>query len=147
MALLDGRPTVVLADDHDGVLRRVKEILANEFNVVAAVSDGTEIVEATLKYKPDILVLDISMPGLDGIQAAREIRRLALSAKLIFLTVQEDSDYVHAARGLEASYVLKRRMQIDLPLAMQEALAGRLFVSPLSVLTSPGADSGKRGIK
>jgi DNA-binding NarL/FixJ family response regulator len=134
MALLKSKPTLILADDHDGVLRRVKELLANEFNVVAALSKGTDIANATLKYKPDILVLDISMPGLNGIQAGREIRRLGISAKLIFLTVQEDPDYVQAARGLQASYVLKRRMLVDLPLAIQEALAGRIFVSPLPVL-------------
>jgi DNA-binding NarL/FixJ family response regulator len=84
------------------------------------------------------LVLDIAMPGLDGIQAAREVRRLTLAARLIFLTVQEDADYMRAAHDLGASYVLKHRMHIDLPVAMKEALAGRMFVSPRS-LSTPAA--------
>jgi len=130
MRSLDRRPTVVLADDHARVLSRVGELLADECNVVAGVSDGIKVVQAALKYKPDIVVLDIAMPGLDGIQAAREVRRCALPARLIFLTVQEDADYIRAAQDLGASYVVKRRMHIDLPLAIKEALAGRMFFSP-----------------
>ncbi|HXY07882.1 MAG TPA: response regulator transcription factor [Terriglobales bacterium] len=130
MRSLDRRPTVVLADDHARVLSRVGELLADECNVVAGVSDGIKVVQAALKYKPDIVVLDIAMPGLDGIQAAREVRRFALPARLIFLTVQEDADYIRAAQDLGASYVVKRRMHIDLPLAIKEALAGRMFFSP-----------------
>jgi DNA-binding NarL/FixJ family response regulator len=137
MAPSNGRPTVVLADDHEGVLSRVREILSTDFTILAAVNDGSEVPLVALKHKPDILVLDIAMPGLDGIQAAREVRRLALPSKLIFLTVQEDADYVQAAQALGASYVLKPRMHIDLPLAIQESLAGRMFVSPLSVLAPP----------
>jgi len=138
MRSLDRRPTVVLADDHPRVLSRVGELLANECNVVAGVSDGIKVVQAALQYQPDIVVLDIGMPGLDGIQAAREVRRLTLRARLIFLTVQEDADYIRAARELGASYVVKRRMHIDLLLAVKEALAGRMFVSP-RVLTHSGA--------
>lgn len=137
MAPLNGRPTVVLADDHDGVISRVREILSADFHIVAAVNNGMQVAAATLKYRPDILVLDIAMPGLDGIQAAREVRRLALPSRLIFLTVQEDADYMQAAQALGASYVLKPRMHIDLPLAIQESLAGRMFVSPLSQLIPP----------
>lgn len=139
MRSFDRRPTVVLADDHPRVLSRVGEILANEFDVLAGVSDGIKVVQAALKYKPDILVLDIAMPGLDGIQAAREVRRLTLPARLIFLTVQEDPDYVRVAHDLGASYVLKHRMHIDLAYAIKETLAGRMFVSPGSVLTHPTA--------
>jgi DNA-binding NarL/FixJ family response regulator len=140
MRWLDRRPTVVLADDHPRVLSRVGELLANECDVVAGVSDGIKAVQAALKYKPDIVVLDIAMPGLDGIQAGRELRRLTLPmpARLIFLTVQEDADYIRAAHELGASYVVKRRMHIDLLLAVKEALAGRMFVSP-RVLTHSGA--------
>jgi DNA-binding NarL/FixJ family response regulator len=139
MRSFDRKPTVVLADDHPRVLSTVGEILANEFDILAGVSDGIKVVQAALKYKPDILVLDIAMPGLDGIQAAREVKRLTLPARLIFLTVQEDPDYVRAAHDLGASYVLKHRMHIDLPHAIKETLAGRMFVSPRSMLTYPKA--------
>ena len=133
------KPTVVLADDHPRVLRAVGEILASEFDILAGVSDGIKVVQAALKFKPDILVLDIAMPGLDGIQAAREVRRLSLPARLVFLTIQEDADYMQAAHELGASYVLKHRMHIDLAVAIKETLAGRIFVSPRLVSTHPAA--------
>ena len=137
MPSVNGRPTVVLADDHPRVLSTVGEILASEFDILAGVSDGIKAVQAAIKYKPDILVLDIAMPGLDGIQAAREVRRLTLPARLVFLTIQEDADYMRAAHDLGASYVLKHRMHIDLPTALKEALAGRMFVSPRLLSTHP----------
>ena len=139
MRSVDRKPTVVLADDHPRVLSTVGEILASEFDILAGVSDGIKVVQAALKYKPDILVLDIAMPGLDGIQAAREVRRLTLPARFVFLTIQEDADYLRAAHDLGASYVLKHRMHIDLRVAIREALAGRMFVSPRSLSTSPAA--------
>jgi DNA-binding NarL/FixJ family response regulator len=128
----DPKPTVVIADDHDGILRRVSEILHNEFRIVAAVGDGARSIEAAAKFKPDVMVLDIAMPGADGIQAAREMRLLGLTPRIIFLTVQEDPDYVQAANKLGACYVLKSRMHIDLTQAIKEALAGRIFVSSSS---------------
>jgi DNA-binding NarL/FixJ family response regulator len=131
------RPTVVLADDHEGILRSVCEILGDGFQIVATVRDGIKAVEAAIDLQPDILVLDIAMPGLDGMRAAMEVKRLGLWSKLIFLTVQEDHDYVQAAHSMGASYVLKARMHIDLPVAMREALAGRTFVSPFSSLFFP----------
>jgi len=126
------RYTVVLADDHDGIIRKVSDLLTSEFNVVAAVSDGTKAVQAALEFKPDIFILDICMPGLDGIQVAREIKRLGLSGKCVFLTIQEDADYIEAARAIGASYVVKSRMHADLQLALEETLAGRTFISQRS---------------
>jgi DNA-binding NarL/FixJ family response regulator len=126
------RYTVVLADDHAAMVQRVSDLLTGEFDVVAAVGDGTKAIQAAVEFQPDILILDICMPGLDGIQVAREIKRLGLSAKLILLTIQEDADYIEAARAIGASYVLKSRMRADLPLALEETLAGRTFVSQLS---------------
>lgn len=134
---LSDRPTVVLADDHEGILRSVCEILGDGFQIVATVRDGIKAVEAAIDLQPDIMVLDIAMPGLDGMRAAMEVKRLGLWSKLIFLTVQEDHDYVQAAHSIGASYVLKARMHVDLPVAMREALAGRTFVSPFSSLFLP----------
>ena len=134
---LSDRPTVVLADDHEGILKGVREILGDGFDIVATVRDGSKAVEAAIELQPDILVLDIAMPELDGMRAAMEIKRLGICAKLVFLTVQEDYDYVQAADGMGASYVLKARMHVDLPLAIREALAGRRFVSPFSSLFFP----------
>ena len=134
---ISDRPRVVLADDHAGVLKSVREILGDGVEIVATVREGIKAVEAAIEFQPDILVLDIAMPGLDGMRAAMEIKRLGLCVKLVFLTVQEDHDYVEAAHSIGASYVLKARMNVDLPLAIREALAGRRFVSPFSSLFFP----------
>jgi two-component system, NarL family, response regulator DegU len=131
------KPKVVLADDHPGMLNRVVGFLSDSCNIVATVSDGAQAVQAALEHNPDIIVLDITMPQVDGMQAAREIRRIGLNTKIIFLTVQEDADYVETARTMGASYVLKPRLHVDLLAAMKEVAAGRMFVSPFSVLATP----------
>jgi DNA-binding NarL/FixJ family response regulator len=131
MISTDVKPTVVLADDHRGMLLKVSEFLRDGYTVAAKVSDGRSSVQAALELAPDILILDIAMPNGSGIQAAQEVRRLGLSSKIIFLTIQEDDDYVRAAEELGASFVLKSRMHTDLLTAVHEALLGRRFVSAL----------------
>lgn len=130
--ILNELPTVVLADDHECVRNRAIEVLGAACCVVASVDDGYSSVEAAEEFRPDLIILDICMPALDGIQAAREIRRRGLSCKIIFLTVQKDPEYVHIANQLGASYVLKTRMHLDLPVAVKTALAEGTFVSPFS---------------
>ena len=132
----DHIPTVVLADDHPSVLTKIRTVLGAQIMVVATVNNGASAIQAAEQFSPDILILDISMPGQDGIHVAREVKRLGLKAKLIFITVQEDPDYVEVARTIGASYVLKSRLHIDLSSAIKEELAGRIFVSPFSLLSS-----------
>ena len=132
MTMPKDKPTVVLADDHMGILNRVSEVLAQEYNVVAMVNNGADAVKAVTEFAPDVLILDITMPGMDGIKAGREIKRLGLTSKLIFLSVREDADYIEAARAIGASYVLKPRLHVDLTLALKETLAGRIFISSFS---------------
>lgn len=125
------RPRIILADDHAAMLARVTTLVGSEFDVVATVGDGSLALEAAARLHPELLVLDIAMPGLDGIHTARELRRNGCTAKIVFLTVQEDEDYISAA--LEAGahgYVLKSRMQSDLIPAIRQALAGQVFISP-----------------
>jgi DNA-binding NarL/FixJ family response regulator len=131
---VDHRPTVVLADDHHRILEKVSEILSAECCILAAVSDGSRSVEAVEKLMPDVVILDIAMPGVGGIQAAREIVRRGMKCRIIFLTVQEDAEYVQVASEIGAGYVLKSRMHTDLPHAVREALLGRPFVSRFSVI-------------
>jgi DNA-binding NarL/FixJ family response regulator len=137
MAFLIDRPTIVLADDHVAILNVASMLLGREFDVVATAPDGVRAVEAVAENMPDIVVLDIGMPGSDGIQAAQRIKDLGFTPKVVFLTVQEDADCVEAACAMGASYVLKPRMYSDLLTAIRETLAGRLFFStPLHPLGS-----------
>jgi DNA-binding NarL/FixJ family response regulator len=124
---------VLVADDLTPVLSAVGALLRGSFDVVGMVSDGPAALQAAQALDPDLAVLDISMPGMSGIDVARELKRLANRAKIVFLTVHEDSDIL--ATCLEAGglgYVLKLFMDTDLIPAMNEALAGRVFVSRFS---------------
>jgi two-component system, NarL family, nitrate/nitrite response regulator NarL len=122
--------TAVLADDHAAVLENVSRCLSTICEVVAAVRDGSAAVEAIIRLRPDIAVLDIAMPELDGIGVAREVKLKGSHTKVVFLTVQEDEDYISAALESGAlGYVLKGRMRLDLPQAIEHAVAGVIFVS------------------
>jgi DNA-binding NarL/FixJ family response regulator len=129
MALSMRKPTVVLADDHDLYLSEITRLLRDEFEIVATVGDGAKAVQAVANFQPDIAILDIGMPGTDGIHAALRLRDLGFTPKLVFLTVQQDRDCIEAACTMNASYVLKARMYSDLLTAIAESLAGRLFFS------------------
>jgi len=121
---------VVLADDHEAVVKKVRSVLGEDFEIVGAVADGKQAVDAVLVLNPDVLVIDISMPVLDGFQAAARLQKANCRAKIIFLTIHEDQDYVAAALHLGASgYVTKSRLAADLVPAIRAALQGRTFVS------------------
>lgn len=124
---------VLLADDLLEVLEAVAALLRNSFDVVGIASDGQTALAAALKLEPDLVVLDISMPGMTGIDVARELKSRGNSARIVFLTVHEDSDIIATCLSVGAlGYVLKALMDSDLIPAMNEALAGRVFVSRLS---------------
>jgi DNA-binding NarL/FixJ family response regulator len=129
------RKRVLLADDLPPLLHAVAKLLEGSFEVVGMVSDGQAALDAAAALEPDVIVLDISMPGMSGIEVARELKRRTNSAKIVFLTVHEDSDILAtclAAGGL--GYVVKVLMEADLIPAMNEALAGREFISRFSSL-------------
>jgi DNA-binding NarL/FixJ family response regulator len=99
--------------------------------VVDTVTDGRKLLAAAERLAPEVVVLDIAMPKMNGIEAARELQRTHPEIKLVFLTVQEDSDYARAAIATGAlGYVVKSRLALDLLPAVRAALAGRRFVSP-----------------
>jgi DNA-binding NarL/FixJ family response regulator len=107
------------------------------YKIVAAVSNGATVVSECLQLKPNVAILDISMGELSGIDVARELRDSGCTAKIIFLTVHEDPDYMNAAMGAGGSaYVVKSRLSLDLLSAIHAVLSNRLFVSP-SLLNEP----------
>lgn len=121
---------VVLADDHREVIAQIRGILGDEFEIVEAAENGQRAVSAVLESDPDVFVTDISMPVLNGLQAARRVQNANPRVKIIFVTIHEDRDFIAAAFSAGATaYVTKRRLSTDLIFAIQEALKGHTFVS------------------
>jgi DNA-binding NarL/FixJ family response regulator len=109
----------------------VSKLLRSGFDVVATAANGESAIDAVARLGPDLLVLDISMPILDGFKTAARLQESGSRAKVLFLTVHDDPDFVDAAFSVGArGYVLKSRLGIDLVPALQEVLLGRTFVSP-----------------
>jgi DNA-binding NarL/FixJ family response regulator len=123
-------PRVVVADDMPEMLESVTQLLRRDFDIVGSAQNGEEAIEAAALLNPDLVVLDISMPILNGIQVASLLRESGCRAKVIFLTVHEDQDYVDAAFSVGASgYVFKSRVATDLIPAVEEVLQGYSFTS------------------
>ena len=124
------RVSILLADDNSAVLGQVTKSLEKDYEIVAAVKDGHEVVRECLRLKPDVVVLDISMGEVNGLDLARELRDSGCFSKIVFLTVHEDYDYVSAAIGVGAmAYVVKSHMSTDLNVSIKAALADKFFVS------------------
>jgi len=123
--------SVLLADDREDVLETVARLLQPEFEVVGTVTNGKSLIYATERLKPDIVIVDISMPVLNGFEAVRRLRESSTKTQFVFLTIHESSDYVAAALAAGAlGYVVKSRLATDLSVAIKEANAGRSFLSP-----------------
>jgi DNA-binding NarL/FixJ family response regulator len=123
---------VLLADDHTLLLGALAKLLSEECEVVGQVSDGRALVAAAEQLKPDVIVLDISMPLLNGVEAARQIKQKLKNVKLVFLTMNEDADLAaEAFRAGASGYLLKRSATSELPLAIREVMQGRSYVTPL----------------
>jgi DNA-binding NarL/FixJ family response regulator len=115
------------------MLDRVARLLEAECNVVGTATDGQQALEAAQDLKPDVLVLDVSMPVMNGIETAHRLKEAGAEARIVFLTVHDDPDF--AKEALEAGalgYVIKSRIASDLMIAINEVCAGRSFVSPLT---------------
>jgi two-component system response regulator NreC len=124
------KPSVLLADDHPSLLAWEKNLLQRTYEVVGCVRDGQALVEAAMKLEPDVIVTDIFMPILNGMEAVRRLKESGCKSKVVFLTVHADPDYNWACLSMGAQgYVVKIRMAKDLLPAIQAALAGQVFVS------------------
>ena len=125
-------PRVLLADDHQLLLGAFEKLLAGECDIVGQVSDGRALVAAAEKLKPDLIVLDISMPLLNGLEAGRQIKQKLRDVKLVFLTMNEDSDLAaEAFRSGASAYLLKRSAASELTTAIREVMQGRSYITPL----------------
>jgi len=143
------RPRLLLADDHTLVLEGLRKLLEPQFDLIETVEDGRALLRKAPELKPDVILLDISMPLLNGIDAARQLRRALPQTKIIFLTMHADRAYVtEAFRAGASGYLLKRSAASELVKAVQEVLRGGLYVTPLvardmlrSVLWTPAGRS------
>ena len=126
------KPRVLLADDHALVLEGFKKLLEDHCHVVGSVEDGRSLLDAAKRLRPDIVVLDISMPQLNGLDAARRLRKIVPQARMIFVTVHADPDYVNQAFKAGASaYLLKRSAGSELSLAIEAVKNGNYYVTSL----------------
>jgi DNA-binding NarL/FixJ family response regulator len=126
------KPRILIADDHQILAEGLRSLLAPEFEIVAVVSDGRELVATAKKHRPDAIVADVTMPSLNGIDAAVQLRDLGVKAPVIFLTMHRDVAY--ARRAMEAGaagFVLKHSIASELVTAVREALQGRTYVTPM----------------
>jgi DNA-binding NarL/FixJ family response regulator len=122
---------VLLADDHEDFLAVLVRYLQPHFEIIRTVGNGQALLEEAARLVPDVVVLDIGMPVLNGIEAARKLKAMGCPARLVFLTIHTDEDFVRAALGTGAlGYVLKSDLAADLLPCLREALVGRSFVSP-----------------
>jgi DNA-binding NarL/FixJ family response regulator len=126
------KPCVLIADDHQILAEGLRSLLEPEFEVVGVVADGRELVAAAKKHRPDLIVADVTMPSLNGIEAAAQLRELGVKAKVVFLTMHHDVSY--ARRAMEAGaagFVLKHSVASELVTAVREALRGQTYVTPM----------------
>ena len=122
---------VLIVDDNDAIVVRATAALRTTCDIVGHARDGQTALDAATSLHPDVIVLDIAMPGMNGFEVAERLRQLGSRAAVVFLTVHGGEDFVAAARAVGAvGYVVKPRLASDLTVAVREAHSGRPFVSP-----------------
>lgn len=126
------KPRVLLADDHTLFVEALHKVLEPEFDLVGEVGNGRDLLEAAPRLRPDVILLDLSMPLLNGIDAAYQLKRLVPDARIVFLSMHGDASYItEAFRAGAAAYVLKRSTATELLQAIRAALRGQVYVSPM----------------
>jgi DNA-binding NarL/FixJ family response regulator len=125
-----GTPRILLADDQEEMLRTIILVLRDEFNIIGTAENGEHMIELATTLSPDVVVLDICMPILNGIEAACRLKELGSHARIVFLTVHTDPDFLEAARSAGAlGYVLKESLAADLAVAIRSVMQGNTFTS------------------
>jgi DNA-binding NarL/FixJ family response regulator len=147
------RPRVLLADDHRMLREAFAQLLEPSCEIVGAVGDGRTLLTAAEELKPDIVVVDIGMPLLNGLDATRQLKRTMPDLKIIILTINEDPDVAaEAFRAGAASYLLKNSAASELLLAVDEAMRGQSYVTPLVAkglvdsLANPANSANKKDV-
>jgi DNA-binding NarL/FixJ family response regulator len=126
------KPRVLLADDHSLVAAGLRSMLESPYDVVGTVDNGRALVQAAQRLNPDVILLDISMPELNGIEAARQLRKLVPHSKLIFVTMHTDATFVREAlRAGGSGYVAKHSAPKELVTAIEEVLRGHTYLTPV----------------
>jgi DNA-binding NarL/FixJ family response regulator len=129
--MLKKRPKLIIADDHRLVAEACKKLLEAEYDIVATVDNGRALVEAATSLKPQVLIIDIGMPLLNGLEAGRQIKHALPGIKFVYLTMTEDADLAaEAFRGGASAYLLKTGAANELMVAVKEALNDRSYLSP-----------------
>jgi len=125
------RPRIIAADDHRIVAEGLRSLLEPEFELAEVVEDGRALMDAHDRLRPEVIVSDVTMPSLNGIQAMRQLREKGSRSKFVFLTMHPDVDYaVEALESGASGYVLKHSAPEELVTAVREALAGRTYITP-----------------
>ncbi|MGC1449155.1 MAG: response regulator transcription factor [Candidatus Sulfotelmatobacter sp.] len=125
------RTRILLADDNRPLLEATAKLLASFFDIVGMARDGQEMISKALLLTPDVIVADVTMPIMTGIEAAHQLREAGLAARLVFLTIHSENEFIRACLAEGAwGYVIKSHMKDDLIPAIDAVMAGKLFVSP-----------------
>jgi len=148
------KPRILLADDHDIVVEGLRRILEPRFDLVAAVGDGRAMLDEAERLQPDVIVTDIAMPNLNGLDAVRQLKKRGIRAKVIFLTMHADTDLATEAFGAGASgYVLKSAAGRELVEGIETVLDGQVYLTPsiqqpvLEAFMRSGGEPGKASIE
>ncbi|MBZ5622981.1 MAG: response regulator transcription factor [Acidobacteriia bacterium] len=151
---MNKRARILLADDHSFILAGIRSLLEPHYDLVGQVGDGRSLVEATGRLKPDLVILDVTMPLLNGIDAARQIKKVWPQAKLLFLSMHASPVYLREALDAGGSgYVLKSSAVEELRTAIQKVLKGQIYVAPslergiLDGVRIPGLGHGRASVQ
>ena len=127
---LENSPRVLLADDQEEVRQAIAEIVSEKFQIVGIAKDGRHALELTYLLSPDVVLLDVSMPVMNGLEAASRLKKVGSSAKVVFVSIHDDPGFVQAALSAGASgYVLKTCLATDLIESILTAMKGGIFIS------------------
>ena len=139
------RPRILLADDHTMFAQGLESLLRDEFDFLERVGDGSSLVEAAIRLEPDVILVDISMPVLNGFDAVRQLKKLESKARIIFLTMHADDSLVSEAFRCGASgYLLKQSAGEELIMAIRQVLDGEVYLTPLVVSEAQGSTTKAR---